>query len=320
MIKYMSKMLDAKEFIKQYRKLYFELPQVSHWTRASVNCDYGDICVVSKDSYMCFTCSNMENCFNCHDSRIDRFCADLTFCENCELCYESVDCETCYNSDYLQDCKDCTDCQFCNYCIGCKNCFLCADLTRKNYCIMNKEYGAIEYFKKVRELKAQGVLNMWKKFTEVQEKEPKVFMHQTDNVNCFGDYLHHSKNCYFCFDSYLCEDSYYIFNANLERGTKDSLDCGPVANTFERCFDCAYAGYLFDCHHIYWGDWLYDCDWCTNLWESNHCFGCNYMKNKEYQILDKPVSKDEYVEITKRLNKELYKMGVIDLYGLLYEF
>lgn len=310
-------MLTSGQFIKEFQELYFNLPQVSHWTRASVNCDYGDICVVSKDSYMCFVSSNMENCFYCGDSRKDRFCADLTFCENCELCYECVDSETCYNSDYLQDCKNCTDCGFCNYCTGCKNCFLCTNLTRKNFHILNREYSKEEYFEEVERLKTQGFDGLWGMFEKIQSREPRVFMHQRDNVNCFGDYLYHSKNCYYCFDSYLCEDSFYIFNANLERGTKDSMDCGPVANTFERCYDVAFSGFLFDCHHIYWCDWLYDCDFCTNVWESNHCFGCNYLKNKEYMILNKKVSKEEYKVTAKRLKKELYEMGVRDLYGLL---
>ena len=108
----------------------------------------------------------------------------------------------------------------------------------------------------------------------------------------------------------------YIFNANLERGTKDCLDCGPIANTFERCYDIAFCGYMFDCDHMYWCDYMNNCQWCINAWDSNHCFGCVYTKNKEYLILNKKVSPEEYEKTTKALNKELAKLGVIDLYGL----
>lgn len=108
----------------------------------------------------------------------------------------------------------------------------------------------------------------------------------------------------------------YIFNANLERGTKDCVDCGPIANTFERCYDIAFAGYIFDCKHIYWCDYLHDCQWCINTWDSNHCFGCIYVKNKEYLFLNQPIAKSEYEKRTAEINKELARHGVIDLYGL----
>ncbi|MEK9133006.1 MAG: hypothetical protein AAB606_04865 [Patescibacteria group bacterium] len=308
--------MDALGFIKEFQKLYTGSPQISHWTRQSENCDYGDIIVVSKNSYMCFWSSNLENCFYCYESRKNLSCADCTFCEDCELCYQAIDCVRCYGSNYLQDCKQCRDCSFCYYCIGCNDCFGCAGLQRKKYCIFNAQYSKDEYLKRIAELKKMSESEIQEQFEAVQVKTPRVFMHQMDNENCFGDYLLHSKNCYWCFDSYLCEDSLYIFNANLERGTKDSVDCGPIANTFERSYDLAYCGYLFDCKHCYWCDFLNDCDWCINTWNSNHCFGCVYIKHKEYLFLDKPISKEEYNKIVPLLNAELAKMGVIDLYGL----
>lgn len=308
--------MNALEFIKEFQRLYKTSPQISHWTRQSENCDYGDIIVVSRNSYLCFWSSNLENCFYCYESRKNRFCADCTFCEECELCYESIDCTRCYGSNYLQDCKQCTDCSFCYYCIGCTDCFGCAGLLRKSYCIFNRQYTKDEYFEEVERLQALPIEKNFKRFEDTELQTPRVFMHQVDNENCFGDYLLHSKNCYWCFDSYLCEDSMYIFNANLERGTKDCLDCGPIANTFERCYDIAFCGFIFDCAHCYWCDYLHDCQWCINTWDSNHCFGCVYTKNKEYLFLDKPISKKEYAETTQRINKELAELGVKDLYGL----
>ena len=156
-----------------------------------------------------------------------------------------------------------------------------------------------------------------KMFEATQLKTPRVFMHQMDNENSFGDYLYHSKNCYWCFDSYSCEDSIYVFNATLERGAKDSLDCGPMGNTMERSYDCSFCGYIYDSNHICWCDYLNNCAWCVNMFDSNHCFGCAYVKNKEYMILNKSVSKNEYEKTTTRLNKELAAMGVRDLYGLI---
>ena len=139
--------MDAKQFIKEFRNLYLKNPQISHWTRQSENCDYGDIIVVSRNCYLCFWSSNLENCFYSYESRKDRSCSDLTLCEECELCYESIDCVNCYNGDFLQDCKQCRDSKYCYYCIGCNDCFGCAGLQRKEFHIFNKPYSKDEYLK-----------------------------------------------------------------------------------------------------------------------------------------------------------------------------
>ena len=143
-------------------------------------------------------------------------------------------------------------------------------------------------------------------------------MHQTKCTNCIGDYVEHSKNCYWIFDSRDCEDSFYIMEACLEHGCKDCADCGPIANSFEQCYDVCFAGYLNNCHHIYWADYISDCDWCTSIWDCRKCFGCIYMKNKEYCILNKKYSEKEYEELTKKYKKELLDAGIQDLYSLIH--
>lgn len=306
------------DFVEEFQKLYQKTPNISHWTRQTENCDYGDIIVVSKNCYLCFWSSNLEKCLYCFDCRKSQFCSDLMFCEKCELCYECVDCLNCYNCDYCQDCRNCADCNFCYFCIGVNNCFGCVNLKKKQYYIFNEQYSKEDYFEKLKEINEWSFEKKWAEFQKIMQKEPKVFMHQMDNEKCFGDYLYHSKNCYWCFDSYLCEDSMYIFNANLERGCKDCMDCGPIANTLEHCYDCAYVGFLFNCNHIYWCDYLHDCDWCINVWNANHCFGCVYMKHKEYHILNKPYKKEEYELKVKEFSEQIREKGIKDLYGLIH--
>ncbi len=268
---------------------------------------------------MCFWSSNMDASFYCHESRKDISCTDCTFCEECELCYECIDCTKCYNCNSCQDCKQCIDCELSFGCTGCSNCYGCVGLQRKQFYIFNKPYSKADYFQKITELKQLPREELLQEFEKVKRATPLLYMHQLDNENSFGDYLSHSKNSFWCFDSFNCEDSMYIFNANLERGAKDSADCGPMINTVEQSYDIAFAGFLFNCQHIYWCDYLSDSQWCSNLWNSQNCFGCVYMKNKQYHFLNKPLPKEEYENITSRLSKELREMGIIDLYDCLYK-
>ena len=278
-------------FIKDFQKLYWATPQVQNWTRQSENCDYGDIIVVSKDSFLCFNSSNLENCYYCYSSRKSEDSGDSLFIENCNLCYE---------------------------CKSLDSCFGCVGTYHKKYQIFNKQYKREEYLKRLEEIRKWPHTKIAKEVEKLRLKWPHVYMHQVHTTNCQGDYVNHSKNCYWTFDSFECEDCLYITEACLERGCKDSVDCGPIVNTLEQCYDCAFCGYLHECSHIYWADWCSDCHWSTNIWDCNHCFGCDYLKNKEYHILNKPYPKDEYLRRTADHKKELEEAGIKDFYGLIH--
>lgn len=305
-------------FIQEFQKLYNSTPHIHNWTRMSTNCDYGDVIVVSKNCYLCFNGSNLENCYYNYDSKQNYDCADLMFCDQCNLCYECTDCSRCYNSDYLQDCESCSDSEYCYNCKSLNSCFGCVNLSHAQYCIFNEKYTREEYKERMNEIKKWSATKIEKEFSDIKFKHPRVYMHQKQTQNCLGDYAYYSKNCYWIFDSRDCEDSLYITNCTLEKGTKDCVDCGPIANTLEQCYDCCWIGYLFDCKHIYWCDYLSECEWCVNTWDSKHCFGCVYTKNKEYNILNKSYEPAEYKKKVAECKKELADAGIKDLYGLIH--
>lgn len=306
-------------FIKDFQKLYWSSPQVQNWTRQSENCDYGDIIVVSKNSFLCFNSSNLENCYYCYSSRQNFDCGDCMFTEQCNLCYECVDCMRCFDSTHLQNCENCSNCDHCYDCKSLDNCFACVGTYHKQHSLFNKQYSHEEYTKKLEEIRTTWPTERIEKEVErLRLKWPHIYMHQTHTTNCQGDYVNHSKNCYWTFDSHECEDCLYIIEACLERGCKDCVDCGPIANTLEQCYDCSFCGYLHECSHIYWADWISDCHWSTNLWDSNNCFGCDYLKNKKYHILNKPYKKAEYEKRIKEHEQELREAGIQDFYGLVH--
>jgi len=304
-------------FIEDFQKLYWSTPQDQNWTRQSENCDYGDIIVVSKNCFLCFNSANLENCLYCHSSKKSYDCNGMMFCTQCNMCYECIDSIRLNNCDYCQNSEGLSDCDYCIDCKSLNNCFGCVGLYHKKYHIFNKEYEKEDYFKKLKEIKAWPEEKIEAEIEKLNLEWPHVYMHQNHTVNSFGDYVFQCKNCYFAFDAIECEDSFYVTDIVLERGTKDSCDCGPICNTAENCYGCCFCGYINNCNHIYWCDYLADCEWCTNVWDSKHCFGCVYTKNKEYHILNKPYSKEEYEKKVKEYKKELTEKGILDLYGLI---
>lgn len=304
-------------FISEFQKLYWGTPQDQNWTRQSENCDFGDIIVVSKNCFMCFNSGNLENCFYSYSSQKCYDCNGLMFCVDCNICYECLDSALCYNCDFIQWCEGSTDCKYCYDCKSCKNCFGCVGLIHKEFHIFNVPYTKEEYETKIHDIKYWPEEKILEEFEKLKLAHPVCYMHRNRAENCYGDYIINSKNCYNCFDIINCEDSFYITEALLEKGPVDCCDCGPIANTLVMCYDTCFSGYLNNCNHIYWADYLADCEWCSNIWDSKHCFGCVYTKNREYCILNEKYSPKEYEEKVKECKKELLDAGILDLFGLI---
>lgn len=317
-------MINPQTFIQDFRDLFLKSPQCGSWTRASENCDYGDITTVSKDCYMCFNSGNCRNAYYCEDSRALNDCTDCSFCENCELVYECVDCDGCYDSDYCQDCHNCRNIKFSYDLRRCRDCVGCAGLRDKQYFIFNKKYTRAEYEKALENLDISNektVAEIYEKLEELKRKTPRMFVHQFDTQNCTGDYIYHSKNCHMCFDTRHTEDSGYITQANLDMGTKDSFDCGPIPTGMDLCYDVAYSHYLFNCKHLYWCGNIKDSEFCTNCFECEHIFGCHYMQHKRdgFYILNQKVDENYYRGIIPEIKKILLEQGIYTLYDLIFK-
>ncbi|MFC1656025.1 hypothetical protein ACFL3C_04090 [Patescibacteria group bacterium] len=315
-------MINPETFIEDFRKLYVESPQCGSWTRASENCDYGDITTTSKDCYMCFNSGGCEDAYYCEDSRSLTNCTDCAFCEKCELCFECVDCDGLNNSNYCQDCHNSFDIHFCYDVRRCNNCIGCVGLRDKQYCIFNEQYSKEEYEKALKDISDERTIEQInKKVEELKRKIPRMYVHQFDTTDCTGDYVYHSKNCHMCFDTRHSEDSGYIIQANLDMGARDSFDCGPIPTSMDLCYDVSYSHYMFNSNHIYWCGNSKDCEYCTNCFESENLFGCHYLKTKQdgFYILNQKVDEDYYRETTKKIKKLLEEKGIYTLHDLLYK-
>ncbi|HBF67388.1 MAG TPA: hypothetical protein DDW36_03120 [Candidatus Magasanikbacteria bacterium] len=106
------------------------------------------------------------------------------------------------------------------------------------------------------------------------------------------------KNCYLCFNSGKVEDSAYILNANL---VKDSFDLNDASSV-----EISYASLgIGESYKVFFS---FYCDRSNNLWFSQNCVGCSFcfgcinLRNKQYHIFNKPVSKEEYLAFSKNLN------------------
>ncbi|OGZ78830.1 MAG: hypothetical protein A2358_00975 [Candidatus Staskawiczbacteria bacterium RIFOXYB1_FULL_37_44] len=106
------------------------------------------------------------------------------------------------------------------------------------------------------------------------------------------------KNCYLVSAAWTNEDCMYM---NRVDGNKNSLDlyiCGRNQFCYENVY-CEDSYRLFyshtckDCNDSYF---LYDCRGCSN------CFSCAGLRNKNYNIFNKPYTKEEYFKKIKEFD------------------
>lgn len=121
--------------------------------------------------------------------------------------------------------------------------------------------------------------------------------YQYDENSNYTNYAGKNKNCYMIFDADENEDCYYSYSIN---GGISCMDCYRFRKG-ELLFECTDTDGCYNCY------FLQDCSNCTDSYFLKNCIGCkncimcSNLRNKEYHINNKPVSKEEF---------EKYKNGM----------
>jgi len=294
----------AENFVQLYRKLVQAEPHISVHVWLSDNSDYCDQIDRCKNCYLVFNSLQSEDCMYAYDSRWDKDCNDISYCNNSELCHDSLDLEKCYNCDYCQDCTNSNDCQYSYDLRNCNSCFGCAGLRHKNFHIFNKPYPKEEYKTRTKHL-LKNPEEIEKQLTKLKLEIPHVSLNTHNAENSFGNYTINSKNSYYTFKTHDLEDCTYMYDAQKD---KDSMDC-CVVNESQLAYDCIENSQIYNCNFSYWCANNIDCEYMMYSFSCKNCFGCFNFKNKRYCILNKQYTREEYEELLPKIKTSLREKG-----------
>ncbi len=113
-----------------------------------------------------------------------------------------------------------------------------------------------------------------------------------------------AKNYYLVFNTSYAEDCAY---GNAVNYSKDCVDNSHLTNC-ELCYGNLWLG---NSNHVLFSE---ECEDCIDVWFSKglrgctNCFGCVGLRNKNYHIWNKPVSKDDYEAWMKNFNSGSFKV------------
>lgn len=294
-----------RPFFDQFKELHDIVPRISMTVSHCENCDYAPYSVYARNCYICISCIHSEDLEYCYQTNTSRDCFDCSLCKGAELCYECLYCINLFNCSFCQCCENSHEIYFCQDCRSCENCIGCKNLIGKKYHIFNKPVSK-EEFEALR-LDLQD----YQKRTDFAKRAKEFFLTQPQRAyyfinceNCTGDHLTNSKNSYYCFDANELEDCAYTFIA--PGTTKDSQDiqyCQGAELVYDSLsavnnYNSRFVRHSWDCKHVSYVD---ECFYSQNL------FGCIGLKKKEFCVLNKQYSREEYEKLLPQIIEHMKK-------------
>ncbi len=293
----------TRPFFEQFRELQLSVPRLALVNKQSENSEFTNHSGKNKNCFMSAVIFESEDIY--YSDWIIGHCRDCFDCsyllEGCELCYETYYAWGSYKAFFCDFIKRCSDVWFCYDCIACKDCFMCWNLRSKQYCIHNKQYSKQEYeeyMKKIFPLSSEKLNEFKKEYMKAKEfLASHAGVYQLQSIDCLGDLLFNSKNCFYCFDSIRMEDCRYCYDGI---DMKDSMDVYHVgwAELMYECHAIINSYNCLFCHFTYDNRNAIYCD-CTQ--NCNNVFGCVGLNRKSYCILNKQYSKEEYEDLVPRI-------------------
>lgn len=318
---------NSKNFISTLINLMYKAPVPNLFGAyiTLINSEYVNMAGDLKNCYLLTHSDYSEDCLygsvieNCKD------CVDNTMLQDSELCYENMDCQKCYQAIYSVDCANCRNVYFCKNCIDCSDCFGCINLRSKKYHIFDEPYTKEEYQNKIKELSLnsyQKIKELRKKVTDLWQKFPQKYIHERHNSNISGDYIYNSKNVHDSFIVADTEDSRFCTFITAGTKTADAYDFTHFGMTSELLYESLQAGNntsnLKFCFFTILN--TSDLEYCMFCIGCKNCFGCVGLHKKQYCILNKQYTKEEYEKLVPIIKKHMDEMPYVDKRGNIYKY
>ena len=311
-----------KPFFLQFKELLKTVPVPSVFNARTVNCFYTQHTGDFKNGYLVMASWGGEDVSYAARVQRSKDSMDVFVLINGEMCYECVGVSKSYKLFFSCNCDGCDNSYFLYNCKGCSSCVGCVNLRNKSYYIFNVPYSKEEYAAKVKELNLssrEGLHRVKEEFEKLKLHSIQKFANITNSANVTGDNISNCSNSRIMFDAGNgVKDCKYLQNALEMNDSYDGYGVGAGAELLYESFDTGVRGFReCFCGIVYGGIdifYSYNCHNCKN------CFGCANLQKKEYCILNKQYSKEEYEMLRAKIVSHMNMMPYIDTKGRIYKY
>ena len=303
----------SRDFFDQFQDLLHVVPKISNHNEKSENCDYSFGAYNSRNCYYCRTIGRSEDVY--YSELITGKNEGIVDCYRCQYSNYLVECMLCvlcYGSTYLYRCSNVRDSHFCIDCQGCSDCLFCHNLRNKAFHIENQPVDKETYKKMKQEMIDGRHSTHMKQLQHLEEMRMETIWKDQQNVNsedCVGDGLFNCARCFECFSCFNTVDSRYCWELTPSETTNHSMDVtrGGIGELLYNCAGLGGKNYFArmcaNCRHSSF------ITYCTYCFTCKDCFGCTGLRNKQYCILNKQYSQEEYEETLPRIVERMKSSG-----------
>ena len=296
----------SQTFFEQFDELLRFIPHSSLNNSISENSLYCNDCRSNKNCYFVFASDQNQDSQYLWNSRKLDFSLDCNNTDqwtHCCQCCDSADIFQCF---YCNDCFSCSECYFCFWCEDCQNCFLCTDLKNQQYCISNTQYSKDEYHNKIKDFylwNYKNLQNLIQKSKQILSQRIYRNLRQINCDNVFSNYAFDSQKSSYSFQIEKSSDvKYVMYSAELS----NSYDIYLSGWTGEKLYEVVWC----------WGNsysvlFSIECRDCTDVLYSKNCynssnlFGCVWLRDKQYCILNKQYTQKEYEQLVPQIIEQM---------------
>ena len=154
---------------------------------------------------------------------------------------------------------------------------------------------------------------------ELYHKTPRRFAYVINSVNVRGDDIKNTKNCQTCFiTGNGVENCKHIFFCGLL--LKDSHDVSLGGDTSELLYEVNGSTQSQQTKFSRGGNNVVDVEYSEQIYNGSNLFGCIKLRHKQYCILNKQYSKEEYEVLVPKIKKHMDDMPYVDKKGRVYQY
>ena len=301
---------NIDDFYKDFEKLLHKVPYID---RLLINAENSPYVNQEANPKNCHLVSGWVDNEDCMYSWFLEKCQDMIDCYSCSdnsnNSYESI---RVFNSSkifFSQDIKDSYNIYFSREIINWKNIIFWFDITSWEYIYKDKQYTKEKWEEIYKDFEKKLKTNSWleelkKEYEEFLKSKKLRWQLNTNSENTIWAMFMNAKDIFSWITVNNSENlRYWAINNNV----KNSMDLESywqweklfnVSSGYDNQNTCAVTTHSWASYNTFYS--LY-------VWNSNNCFGCFWLKNKEYCILNKQYSKEEWEEKVVKIIEEKQK-------------
>ncbi len=236
-----------------------------------------------------------------------------------EQVYEGIWLLDCFRVFFSEDCQKCSDSAFLYNCRWCSNCILCSNLTNESYCIRNKSVTKVEY-EQYRSFifngNSKSIASVSQEFQKQKNHTARVGLKMVNCEDSIGNNLTNCNNTILCEDSQWCMNTRYSQRMIAYAGNENNMDISSRWGNMNKCYELnccgtdqntTASGLLFG-SYLFW--WVSDSCYTVNVpFNVKNVIASTDIANKQYCILNKQYSKEEYGELAPKVIQHMMRTG-----------